>query len=179
MFNIRGILLLLIVTVVFAGCNSADEELFSYNKSFEDIAKWNSMVTPGGGEGSVTKGDGVAIIHAAADGWGGVQSEMITIDSAKNQLLFVQVNESVDGVKWGAKFTPATPEVDGHAWGFYLIEDNNFKWNNYAVADINFKLGEEFFDVYGDQVEGYLWIYSAGSPEAEVEITSVKILDQK
>jgi hypothetical protein len=94
-------------------------------------------------------------------------------------MLLVQVRENLDGFKWGAKFVPSNLQVEDHAWGFYLIEDNNFKWNNYAGVDLREKLGQDFIDLYGEKVEGVFWIYAAGSPEAVVEITSVKIFNQK
>lgn len=153
--------------------------LWIYNKSFQDIAAWNSMVTPGGGEGSASRGDNAAIIKAAPDGWGGVQSEKITLDLTKEPVLLVQVRENADGFKWGAKFVPSKPAVEDHAWGFYLIEDNNFKWNNYAGADLKLKLGQDFIDLYGQKAEGVIWLYAAGSPDAAVEITSVKIFNQR
>jgi hypothetical protein len=157
--------------------DSAASLNFIYSADLNAIANWGAMVTPGGGEGSVTKGDEAAIIKAAEDGWGGVQSEPFTIDLSKNPLLFVQIMESNDGFKWGAKFTPSDPVVEDHEWGFYLIADNNFKWNNYAVVDLRERLGD-FIDLYGESIEGVLWIYAAGGPEAEVEVTSVKIANQ-
>ncbi len=182
---IKKILLTLVVVMsitLISGCQKSDNSskpiTFTYTQNADQLAQWVPMVTPGGGEGTVTAGDTAAIVHAAADGWGGVQSQEITLDLSKNPLLFVQVKENQDGFKWGAKFVPSTPLVDGHEWGVYLIEDNNFKWNNYAVSDIKAKLGQDFIDVYGTQVKGVLWIYATGSPDATVEVTSVKILNQ-
>ncbi|GAA0316994.1 hypothetical protein GCM10008967_04480 [Bacillus carboniphilus] len=186
MFKKLGLTLALILTIGFlAACQQeeskgeAQEELFHYTQTAEDIAEWTSMETPGGGEGSVELGDNVAVIQAAPDGWGGVQSAPVTIDLTKDPMLFVQVKENADGFKWGAKFVPTTPEIEDHAWGVYLIEDNNFKWNNYAVSELNVKLDQSFRDMYGDKVEGVIWIYATGSPEATVEVTSVKMLNQK
>jgi hypothetical protein len=184
MFKKLVLTLALVLSVtMLAGCQKEEEEkeLFFYTQTAEDISKWTSMETPapGGGEGTVTLTDNVAVIKAAADGWGGVQSAPITLDLSKDPMFFVQVKESADGFKWGAKFVPTTPEVDGHEWGVYLIEDNNFKWNNYAAVDIKEKLGQDFIDIYGEEVEGVLWIYAAGSPEATVEVTQAKMLNQK
>ena len=183
MYKKLGLIGLLVIAIaIFVGCqDSTDggEDLFFYTETAEEIAEWGSMETPGGGEGSVELGDGVAIVQAAADGWGGIQSEPITIDLSKDPLLFVQVSESADGFQWGAKFVPTNPEIEDHEWGMYVIEDNNFKWNNYAVADIREKLGESFIDLYGEEVEGYIWIHAAGGPEATVEISQVKMLNQK
>lgn len=180
----KKIVLSFIVIFTFtllAGCKKEQENLFFYTQNATEIAEWKSMVTPapGGGEGTVTAGDNVAIVKAAADGWGGIQSEPVTLDLTKDPLLFVQIKENADGFKWGAKFVPTTPAVDGHEWGVYLIEDNNFKWNNYAVSDIKAKLGQDFIDIYGEKIEGVIWIYTAGGPEATVEVTSVKLMNQK
>ena len=174
---------ILLAIGLFAGCQSGEsgksDDLYFYVKTAEDIAKWKSMETPGGGEGSVELGDGVAIIKAAEDGWGGVQSEPVTIDFSRNPMFLVQVKENADEFRWGAKFVPTTPEIEDHEWGLYLIEDNNFKWNNYAGVDMTEKLGQSFIDMYGEKVEGVFWLYAAGSPDATVEITQVKIFYQK
>lgn len=162
-----------------SGNESSANELFSYTQDGADVAEWTSMETPGGGEGSVELGDDVAIIHAASDGWGGVQSDTISIDLSRDPLLFVRVKESGDDFKWGAKFVPSSPEIDEHNWGMYLIEDNNFKWNNYAVVDIKDKLGESFVHLYGEDLEGVIWLMASGSSEATVEISEVKIMYQK
>ena len=173
---------LILSVLLFVGCQqkaAEEESLFYYTQSAKEIADWASMVTPGGGEGSAELGDNVAIVKAAADGWGGVQSAPITLDLTKEPMLFVQIKESADGFQWGAKFVPSDPEIEDHEWGMYLIEDNGFKWNNYAVSDIGYKLDQSFIDVYGEKVEGVLWIFAAGGPEAVVEISQVKIMNQK
>lgn len=167
------------VLILAIGCTGKKDDVFFYEKDYNDIAAWQPMVTPGGGEGRVEKGDQVAIIKASADGWGGIQSEKVTLDLSKHPILLVQVRENHDGFKWGAKFVPSNLQLEDHAWGFYLIEDNNFKWNNYAGVDIRAKLGQIFIDLYGEKVEGVFWLYAAGSPEATVEITSVKMFNQK
>ena len=178
--NILLTVVLLGVLILTIGCSQAKKDgVFFYNKDYNAIASWEPMVTPGGGEGSADKGDNVAIIKAAPDGWGGVQSEKVTLDLSKHPILLVQVRENQDGFKWGAKFVPSNLQLDDHAWGFYLIEDNNFKWNNYAGVDLRAKLGQIFIDLYGEKVEGAFWLYAAGSPEATVEITSVKMFNQK
>ena len=161
------------------GCKQDAKSVYSYNMDFKEISKWTAMVTPGGGEGSVTKADNVAIIKAAPDGWGGVQSEKITLDLTKDPILLVQVKESRDGFKWGVKFVPSTLQIEDHAWGFYLIEDNNFKWNNYAGVDLRAKLGQDVIGLYGEKIEGVFWIYTTGGPESTVEITGLKIFNQK
>ncbi len=170
----------ILVLALISGCQEQEaKELFFYKQSAEEIANWTAMVTPGGGEGSVELGDDVAIVKAAQDGWGGVQSAPMTIDLSKDPMVFVQVKESADGFRWGAKFVPTTPAIEEHAWGIYLIEDNNFKWNNYAAVDMKDKLGESFIEMYGEEVEGVLWIYASGGPEAEVQVTEVKMLNQQ
>lgn len=182
MFKKLSITMGLIVSalVLFVGCQQQEGgELFFYTQSAEEIANWTSMVTPGGGEGSVSLGDNVAVVQAAEDGWGGVQSENVTIDLTKDPLFLVRIKESQDGFKWGAKFVPSTPIIEEHAWGVYLIEDNEFKWNNYAAADMSYKLGEDFISMYGEEVEGVIWIYATGGPEAEVEVTEVKMMNQQ
>jgi hypothetical protein len=181
----RRKMLLFFILVLAAGMLAACQgkggkssgELIAWSQSAAEVAKWTSMVTPGGGEGTVEAGDNVAIIKAAADGWGGVQSQKITIDFSKNPMLFVRVKENADGFKWGAKFVPSNPEIDDHAWGVYLIEDNNFKWNNYGAVDMRAKVGEDFISMYGEKIEGVIWIYAAGSPEAVVEVSEVKIMN--
>jgi len=171
--------MLLVVMLLSAACTQGAKGVYIYEKDYQAISAWKPMETPGGGEGTVEKGDSAAIIKAAPDGWGGVQSEKVTLDLSKNPMLLVQVRENLDGFKWGAKFVPSNLQVEDHAWGFYLIEDNNFKWNNYAGVDLREKLGKDFIDLYGEKVEGVFWIYAAGSPEAVVEVTSVKIFNQK
>ncbi len=161
---------------------NGNQNLYFYDKTADDVSAWKPMETPseeGGGSGSVTKGDKTAVIQAAFDGWGGIQSEKITLDLTKEPVLMIQVKENADGFKWGAKFVPSDPVISDHEWGFYLIEDTNFKYNNYAAVDLKAKLGQDFIDAYGDKVEGVLWIYAAGSPDATVEISSVKMFNQK
>lgn len=170
---------LLGVLLLAAGCQKTNDDIYFWVRDYNDIATWQPMVTPGGGEGTVEMGDQVAIIKAAPDGWGGVQSEKVTLDLSKHPMLLVQVRENHDGFKWGAKFVPSNLQMPDHAWGFYLIEDNNFKWNNYAGVDLRAKLGQIFIDMYGEKVEGVFWLYAAGSPEATVEITSVRMFNQK
>ncbi|MGL4336992.1 MAG: hypothetical protein ACRCST_08845 [Turicibacter sp.] len=171
--------LLVAAAGVTTACGQAATELFSYVAPASQIATWGPMVTPGGGEGSASLADNVAVVQAAADGWGGVQSEKMTLDLTKDPMLMVQVKESPDGCNWGVKFLPSDILVEGHEWGLYLFEDNNFKHNNYAATDLNAKLGEDFKAVYGDKVEGSLWIMAAGGPTCTVEVSEVKILDQK
>jgi predicted small lipoprotein YifL len=171
-----------VMALSLAACGKEAGKLYFYDKTADDVAAWKPMETPseeGGGSGSVTKGDNAAVIKAAFDGWGGVQSEKITLDLTKEPVLMIQVKENADGFKWGAKFVPSEPVITDHEWGFYLIEDTNFKYNNYAAVDLKAKLGQDFIDAYGEKVEGVLWIYAAGSPDAVVEISSVKMFNQK
>lgn len=174
--------LAMVMALAACGKKTGTQALYFYDKTAEEVASWKPMETPseeGGGSGSVTKGDSAAVIKAAFDGWGGVQSEKITLDLTKEPILMIQVKENADGFKWGAKFVPSEPVIADHEWGFYLLEDNNFKYNNYAATDLKAKLGQDFIDAYGDKVEGVIWIYAAGSPEASVEISSVKMFNQK
>lgn len=171
----------MLLSMVACSKEEAGTQYF-YNKTATDVASWVPMDTPseeGGGSGSVSKGDNAAVIKAAFDGWGGVQSEKITLDLTKEPVLMIQVKENADGFKWGAKFVPSEPVIADHEWGFYLIEDNNFKYNNYAAVDLKAKFGQDFIDAYGEKVEGVIWIYAAGSPDATVEISSVKMFNQK
>lgn len=170
-----------------AACNSKTgdkngDDLYFWEVSAEDIAKWEPMDTPseeGGGQGSVKMGDGAAVVTAAFDGWGGVQSEEITIDLSKDPFLLIQIKENADPYKWGAKFVPSEIELDDHAWGFYLAEDNNFKHNNYAGIDLREKLGADIIALYGEQIKGHIWIMAAGGTEATVEVASMKMFNQK
>ena len=75
------------------------------------------------------------------------------------------------------KFTPSDPE-EGHEWGFYLIEDNNFKWNKYAAVNVNEAL-KDFADAYGNKFEGVLWVYATGGEEASVDVSSLSLLLMK
>ncbi|MGO4936239.1 hypothetical protein ACTQ54_01135 [Fundicoccus sp. Sow4_H7] len=164
-------------TSTSAFAQETNRERFIYDFTAEDVANWVPMETPGGGQGTVELGDGAAIIRAKeVDGWGGIQSDMIEIDLSRNPLLFIRVKENGDGFKWGAKFVPSVPEIEEHEWGMYLVEDNNFKWNNYAVVDIKDKLGEPFINLYGEELEGVIWIFASGNPEASVEISEVKVM---
>lgn len=182
--KVLSVVLASVVIVAAAACNnggSSNGGVFSYEKTPEDIAKWETMATPGegGGQGTVELGDDAAIIKAAADGWGGIQSEEIELDLTKDPMILFQIKENADGFKWGAKFVPSELKIEDHAWGFYLVEDNNFKHNNYAGVDIRTKLGEEIITAYGEKIKGRIWIFAAGSPDATVEVSSVKMINTK
>lgn len=174
----------LTLLLVISGCasngNGKKEDLFTNVESGKEIAEWSPMVTPGGGEGTVelSEDGDTAIIHANKEGWGGVQSDTITLDLSRNPLLFIRVKENADGFKWGSKFVPSDPEIEEHEWGMYLVEDNNFKWNNYAVVDVKEKLGESFIKIYGEEIEGVIWLMASGNSEATVEISEIKVLYQ-
>lgn len=172
--------------ILLAGCSESidkkdNQPFYFYYKSGEEIAGWKAMETPsaGSGEGTVEKGDSIAVVKAASDGWGGVQSEEFTLDLSKNPVILVQVNDIDDNYKWGLKFVPSDPEIEGHAWGFYLIEDNNYKWDNYAGVNIAEKLGKAIIDLYGEKIDGVLWIYASGSLEARVNVTSIRMYNEQ
>ena len=183
-----SILLAAVLLFTAAACNtnSGDDtdagDLYFWEVSAADIATWEPMDTPsdeGGGQGTVEMGDGAAVVTAAFDGWGGVQSGEITLDLTKDPMLLIQIQENVDPYKWGAKFVPSELELEDHAWGFYLAEDNNFKHNNYAGIDIRAKLGDDIIELYGEEIKGHIWIMAAGGPEATVEVASMKMFNQK
>lgn len=177
--RLLSLVLSLVLALSLVACDNSTGNVYFWTQNASDIAAYESMETPGGGEGSVESGDEVAIIHAADDGWGGVQSPEIELDLSKDPMLLVQIAENPDEYNWGAKFVPSDPAIEDHEWGFYILEDNNFKHNNYAGADLREKLGEEFIDLYGEQVKGRFWIMAAGGPEATVEVRSMAMFNQK
>ena len=150
---------------------------------YEDISSWDGMQTPveGSGTGSVTETNDTeefVTIQAASDGWGGLQSVSVTLDLAKNPMLFAQIYESPDGSNWGMKFVPDNVDESGE-WGYYLFEDNSFKWNKYAGVDLRTQLGEDFISLYGEEVTGTLWIFAAGGPTATVSVSQLFVINTK
>jgi hypothetical protein len=180
-----SIILLAAMILVFTACSAptgkqGGDSLYFYSKTAQDVAKWEPMVVPDGTPtGSVEMGDTAAIIKADPSGWGGVQSEKMTLDLSKHPMLLIRIRECHDGFYWGAKFIPSEPKIEEHQWGFYLFEDNNFKYNNYAGVDIRSKLGEEVIELYGEKIEGVIWIFACKSPESQVEVSEVKMFNQK
>jgi len=174
-----SIFLLAALTLIFTGCGGGVK--YFYSKTAKEIAAWKPMEIPPDNSplGSVEMGDTAAIIKADPSGWGGIQSEKMTLDLSKHPMLLIRIRECNDGFAWAAKFVPSEPKIDEHKWGFYLFEDNGFKYNNYAGVDIRSKLGEDVISLYGEKIEGVLWIIAAKSPEAQVEVSEIKMYNQK
>ena len=121
--------MLLVVLFMSSACTQEAKEVFIYEKDFR-IYRHGNRGNSRRRRRNSGKGDGVAVIKAASDGWGGVQSEKVTL-ICQNPMLLVQVRRILtDSV--GRQVCSSNLQVEDHAWGFYLIEDNNFKWNNYA-----------------------------------------------
>lgn len=151
--------------------------------TYKDIASWGSMQTPseGSGAGSVVAtndADGYVTIQAAADGWGGVESDYFEIDLSKEPMILAQIFENPDGYNWGMKVLPENPIAD-HEWGLYIIPDNNMKWNKYAGVDLKDALGDDFIDIYGEKCNIKLWIYPAGGPEGTVSVSEILVMNTK
>jgi len=158
-----------------------DELVADTSFAYTDIASWDGMQTPveGSGTGSVTETnttDKFVTIQAASDGWGGLQSTSVTLDLAKNPYLIAQIYESPDGSNWGMKFVPDNVDESGE-WGYYIFEDNSYKWNKYAAVDLRTALGEDFIALYGEQVTGTLWIFAAGGPTATVSVSQLLVVN--
>ena len=183
----KFVLLMLALTLGFvvSACSEdeAEQETLGFNPTqtftYSDIASWDGMVTPikGSGTGSVVETNdtlGFVTIQAASDGWGGLESESITLDLSTNPYVFAQINESPDGSNWGMKFVPDNADESGE-WGYYLIPDNSMKWNKYAGVDVRKALGEDFVTIYGEEVTGKLWIFAAGGPEATVSVSQIVV----
>jgi hypothetical protein len=158
-----------------------DELTADLSFSYSDIASWDGMQTPveGSGTGSVIETNDTedfVTIQAASDGWGGLQSVQVTLDLAKNPFLFAQIYESPDGSNWGMKFVPDNVDETGE-WGYYLFEDNSYKWNKYAGVDVRAALGEDFIALYGEEVTGTLWIFAAGGPTATVSVSQLLVVN--
>lgn len=170
-----------------AGCGKTEEKVTGWTTvqdyTYEDIASWPSMQTPteGSGSGSVietNETDGYVTIQAAADGWGGVESDYFEIDLSKDPIVLARIFENPDGCTWGMKVVPEDPMED-HEWGVYVIPDNNLKWNTYAGVKLKDALGQDFIDIYGEQCNIKLWIYPAGGPEATVSVSEILIMNTK
>jgi hypothetical protein len=117
-------------------------------------------------------------IKAAADGWGGVESEYFEIDLSKEPIILAQIFENPDGYNWGMKIVPENPIAD-HEWGLYVINDNNLKWNKYAGANLAQALGDDFKDIYGEKSKIKIWIYPAGGPEGTVSVSEIVVVNTK
>ena len=151
--------------------------------TYKDIASWGSMQTPNEGSGSgscagTNDADGYVTVHAANDGWGGVESDYFEIDLSKDPMILVKVFENPDGYNWCLKIVPENP-ISDHEWGCYVIPDNNLKWNKYAGADLNEALGEEFAAIYGEQCKIKVWISAAGGPEGTVSVSELLVMNTK
>ena len=87
------------IAVCLTGCGarkSAGGWEVTQNFSYKDIASWGSMQTPSDGSGagtiaSTNDADGYVTIKAAADGWGGVESEYFEIDLSKEPIILAQI----------------------------------------------------------------------------------------
>lgn len=185
----KALALVLGMALLFTGCGAgsadAGSETWTVQETFgyDEIAEWKPMETPteGSGSGSVIETnttDGFVTIQAAEDGWGGVESGYIELDLEKEPMIFAQVFENPDGCKWGLKVVPENATED-QAWGLYLIEDNNLKWNKYAGVKVTSVLDEDFQAVYGTKVKVKLWAFAAGGPEATVSISEIKVVNTK
>ncbi len=170
-----------------AGCGKNEESGTGWTEvqhfTYKDIASWTSMQTPseGSGSGSVegtNDTDGYVTIHAASDGWGGVESGYFEIDLSKDPIILVKIFENPDGYNWCLKVVPENP-IEDHEWGCYVIPDNNLKWNKYAGADLNEALGEEFKSIYGEQCKIKIWISAAGGPDGVVSVSEILVMNTK
>lgn len=185
--NVKIAALLVSMVLVLTACSggASKGETWDVEKSFscQEIAKWETMKTPnqGSGSGSVTEEnteDGFVTIKAADDGWGGLESEYIELDLDKDPMVLIKVFENPDGSNWGLKVVPENP-IEDHAWGMYLIPDNNLKWNKYAGVDVNSVLDDDFKAIYGSKFKVKLWVFAAGGPESTVSVSEIKVLNTK
>lgn len=181
-----AVTLLVAMVCVLAGCSAKSADgTWNVVKSYgySDIAAWGTMQTPveGSGSGSVVEkndADGFVTIQAAEDGWGGLESEYIEFDLTKEPMVFAQIFENPDGCNWGMKIVPEGASED-HAWGLYLVPDNNLKWNKYAGVKVTDVLDEDFRAIYGDKVKAKIWVFAAGGPEATVSVSEIKVVNTK
>lgn len=182
-----GLTLVMAVSLL-TGCGSKKADSkggWSVVKEFgyKDIASWGTMQTPSEGSGSgsvdgVNDTDGYVTIKAAADGWGGLESGYFEIDLSKEPMILAKIFENPDGYNWGMKVVPENAMED-HAWGFYIMPDNNLKWNKYAGVNLKEALGDDFISVYGEKCKVKLWIYPAGGPEAVVSVSEILLINTK
>lgn len=189
--RIVAVALMLVTVIGLAACGNTNEGTTSVNGgwtvvkeySYKDIASWGAMQTPmeGSGAGHVSATDdasGFVTVHAAEDGWGGLESDYIEIDLAKDPMILVRIFECNDGNAWGMKVLPENA-IEDHQWGLYVIPDNTMKWNCYAGVDLKDALGEDFISIYGEQCKVKIWIYAAGGPECEVSVSEIKVVNTK
>ncbi len=183
--RITALICLLAVACGMAACGKEQDSGWTVVKeySYKDVASWEPMTTPteGSGSGSVAATDdasGFVTIQAAADGWGGLESDYIEIDLSKNPIVLARIFECNDGNSWGMKVVPENA-IEDHEWGLYIIPDNTMKWNCYGAADLRSTLGEDFISIYGEQCKVKLWIYAAGGPESTVSVSEIKVVNTK
>lgn len=105
-----SIFLLAALTLIFTGCGGGVK--YFYSKTAKEIAAWKPMEIPPDNSplGSVEMGDTAAIIKADPSGWGGIQSEKMTLDLSKHPMLLIRIRECNDGFAWAAKFVPSEPK---------------------------------------------------------------------
>lgn len=183
--KIIAVVCVMIAVLCLTACGKSDASgwTVAHEFNYTDIATWSGMKTPveGSGCGSVAATDdasGFVTIQAAADGWGGVESEYIEIDLTKDPVVLAKVFECPDGSNWGMKVLPENA-IEGHEWGLYIVPDNTMKWNCYGGANLKDALGEDFAAIYGDQCKVKIWIYPAGGPEATVSVSEILVLNTK
>ncbi len=140
-------------------------------------ANWTAMI--GGDDGdygipqeniTVNENGSVTVKNEPGE-WQGIRSPKISLDLTGKDSVFgfkVLDNKNDQVCKWGAKFFPADPAIDDHAWGWYVIPDTVQHWGT-TVS----KTTDGVFDgldgieamkaVYGDNIEGYIDIFVVGS----------------
>lgn len=170
-------------TIIAAGCGgSAKDGGLKVVQKFtaEQIASWTGSITPDGsakGSAEFKSADGgFTVVKVGAESWGGVESPVMSLDLTKPAYIAIRIKECNDPFKWTVKFVPNAPALDEHKWGFYIVEDNNIKWNKYVLINANDQIGKELIDLYGGKIEGKFWIWAAGAANANVEVREFLIL---
>ncbi len=185
MKKIFSFVLILLSVLILGGCDKTEESIQIVKEfDYQEIATWIGMQTPDEDDGPMGTVEAFselkfARITVGSDGWGGVQSPKVEIDLRKGTYyLAIRIFESHDGFKWGSKFCPTEPLGENHEWGFYLIEDNNMKWQKYVVVNLNEAL-QDVAEAYGNVFEGVFWVYATGAGDANVDVMSVSLILQK
>lgn len=186
MKKLLSVFVLVLAAVVLVACQGGGSDsgdltvIESY--SARDISEWTGSVTPDGtahGTATYSEDSDVAIVKVPQEGdgqedvehsaWGGIQSPIITLDFSNTIYAAIQIQEVNDDYVWAVKFVPEDP-IEGHEWGFYVFEDNQGKYDNYLMTNLNEKFTSDLIDAYGGSITGRFWLWAAGGATAEFEV---------
>ncbi|MEL3907374.1 MAG: hypothetical protein P1P65_10215 [Treponema sp.] len=179
-------ILLIAAAVIWASCGNnmkprkTTDGLQTVQKfSAQDIALWQASMTPdGSAKGSAKfnpEDNGYTVITVGTESWGGVQSQTVSLDMTQPTYIGVRIKECSEPFNWTLKFVPDTPMNEDHKWGFYMIEDNNIRWDKYVLVNVNEQIGDNIIKLYGGKIEGKLLIWAAGAANAQIEVREIII----